>query len=63
MNLLGTKLVCETCGAQAVVIKGGDGTVTCHGKPMIVIAGQMDEASRELRQRDTSAESDPAADL
>jgi hypothetical protein len=61
MNVLGTKLMCETCGAQAVVIKAGDGQVSCHGKPMKVVAGAMDEASRERRQR--GGEADPDSKL
>jgi desulfoferrodoxin len=61
MNLLGTKLACETCGAQVVVIKGGEGEVTCHGKPMKVVAGSMDEASRERREK--GAEADPNLEL
>lgn len=39
MNETGTKLACEVCGAQAVVTKGGDGELQCHGRPMRVVAG------------------------
>ena len=34
MNQMGAKLTCATCGAQAIVVKGGSGQVTCHGAPM-----------------------------
>lgn len=49
MNLLGTKLSCEECGAQVVVIKGGEGQLACHGRPMRVIAGAMDSESQQRR--------------
>ncbi len=50
MNLLGTRLTCETCGAQAVVIHDGDGTLECHGVAMVVVAGSGDVASQEARR-------------
>lgn len=34
MNKVGAKLSCATCAAQLIVVKGGTGTVSCHGKPM-----------------------------
>jgi hypothetical protein len=34
MNRTGTRLVCDQCGAQVMVTKGGDGEVTCDGVPM-----------------------------
>jgi hypothetical protein len=39
VNVLGTKLFCEICGAQVVVIHEGEGTVECHGAEMRTIAG------------------------
>ncbi|MDP1818300.1 MAG: desulfoferrodoxin [Acidimicrobiales bacterium] len=33
-NEAGKRLKCESCGAEIVVTKAGDGTVTCCGKPM-----------------------------
>ncbi len=61
MNLLATKLMCETCGAQVVVIKGGEGGVACHGVPMKVIAGAIDAASQERRQ--TGPKGEPTSDF
>jgi hypothetical protein len=34
MNQTGTRLVCDQCGAQVMVTKGGDGEVWCDGVPM-----------------------------
>jgi hypothetical protein len=34
MNQTGTRLVCDRCGAQVMVTKGGDGEVWCDGVPM-----------------------------
>jgi hypothetical protein len=34
MNKTGNRLSCETCGAEIIVIRSGDGAVTCHGTPM-----------------------------
>ena len=60
MNDLGTKLRCTTCGAQAVVIKAGDGTLRCHGGPMEVVAGAADAATQALRDKArASAPDDP----
>lgn len=59
MNLLGTKLECETCGGQVVVTTGGDGEIHCHGAPMRVIAGAGDASSQAARaQRSTAEEPD-----
>lgn len=58
MNLLGTKLACETCGGQVVVITGGDGDVHCHGAPMQVIAGAGDQASQTARRERPQGQSD-----
>ena len=30
----GQKYVCEQCGATVIVVKAGDGDLTCCGKPM-----------------------------
>lgn len=42
MNLIGSKLACQTCNAQAVVTRGGAGELHCHGQPMTVQAGAGD---------------------
>jgi len=39
MNLTGTKLACDVCGSQAVVVAAGKGEVRCHDQPMKVVAG------------------------
>jgi hypothetical protein len=39
LNVLGTKCQCDVCRLQVVVIKGGAGSLMCHGVPMSVIAG------------------------
>lgn len=33
-NEAGKRVRCEECGAEVVVTKGGEGTVSCHGQPM-----------------------------
>jgi transcription elongation factor Elf1 len=33
-NQLGKRFVCETCGAEALVTKAGEGTVHCCDKEM-----------------------------
>jgi desulfoferrodoxin-like iron-binding protein len=35
-NLLGKRYTCETCEAQVLVTKPGDGELVCHGQPMVV---------------------------
>lgn len=32
---IGKRYTCEECGAQYLVVKGGDGTPECHGKPVV----------------------------
>jgi desulfoferrodoxin-like iron-binding protein len=34
-NKPGTRMKCETCGAEIVITKGGDGTVICCSQPMV----------------------------
>lgn len=34
-NDAGKRLKCGSCGAEIVVTKGGEGTVTCCGEPMV----------------------------
>jgi hypothetical protein len=34
--LLGKRYVCQSCGAEVLVTKGGDGEATCHGGAMPV---------------------------
>ena len=33
-NQLGKMYICNTCGAQVIVTKGGDGTLKCCGTEM-----------------------------
>ena len=33
-NQLGKIYICAGCGAQVIVTKGGNGTLSCCGKPM-----------------------------
>jgi hypothetical protein len=35
-NVIGKRYVCTVCGAEFLVTKGGNGTMSCHGKPMEV---------------------------
>jgi len=35
-NQIGKKYVCSKCGSEFIVTKGGNGQVTCCGKPMDV---------------------------
>jgi hypothetical protein len=37
-NQLGKRYVCQTCEAQLLVTKQGDGELECHDKPMIIEA-------------------------
>ena len=39
-NLLGKRMTCPDCGAQALVTKGGEGQVECCGKPMELVAAK-----------------------
>ena len=34
-NQAGKRLKCESCGAEVVVTKGGEGSVQCCDKPMM----------------------------
>jgi hypothetical protein len=36
-NALGKRYVCETCEAQVLITKGGDGTLSCHDQPMALM--------------------------
>jgi len=47
MNVLGTKVACTTCQAQAVVTRGGSGELKCHGQPMAVLAGAEQRVTPE----------------
>jgi hypothetical protein len=40
-NLLGKRYACDACDAQLMVVKTGDGTLTCHGKPMSEVAAKQ----------------------
>jgi desulfoferrodoxin-like iron-binding protein len=33
-NEVGKRYKCSKCGAEVIVTRGGDGTVTCCGQPM-----------------------------
>ena len=39
MAKVGQKYICDICGNEVVVTKGGTGTLFCCGKPMIEIGG------------------------
>ncbi len=34
-NKPGSRMKCETCGAEIVITKGGNGSVTCCSNPMV----------------------------
>ena len=34
-NETGKRYYCGTCGSEFIVTKGGDGTVSCHGEPLV----------------------------
>jgi hypothetical protein len=34
--VLGKRYTCETCGAEVLITKGGDGQLSCHGAAMVV---------------------------
>jgi hypothetical protein len=48
-NSVGTKVVCESCGSQLVVTRGGEGKLHCHEAPMVVVSG----ATRDMSQRES----------
>jgi len=33
-NQVGKRYRCTKCGAEMIITKGGDGTITCCGQPM-----------------------------
>ncbi len=35
-NEMGKRYVCQKCGAEFVVTKGGAGTLKCHGAPLVL---------------------------
>lgn len=39
-NKLGKRHKCESCGAQVLVTKAGEGEVCCCGKPMQVVGAK-----------------------
>jgi hypothetical protein len=49
MNQTGTRLVCDQCGAQVMVTKGGDGEVMCDGVPMRNLAGERPAAGTDAK--------------
>jgi len=44
-NQLGKRYVCQVCGTTVLCIKGGSGTVECHGQPMKEVKPKPLEAS------------------
>jgi len=34
--VLGKRYTCETCGAEVLITKGGDGELQCHGTTMVI---------------------------
>jgi hypothetical protein len=40
-NQLGKRYACEDCDTQLMVVKAGDGALTCHGKPMSEVAAKQ----------------------
>jgi hypothetical protein len=34
--VLGKRYTCETCGAEVLITKGGDGQLSCHGAAMVI---------------------------
>lgn len=45
MNLVGKRFRCETCDAEVLCSKAGDGTLECCGRPMVVAAAKALPAS------------------
>jgi len=35
-NQLGKRYVCEKCGSEMIITKGGEGTIKCCGQPMVL---------------------------
>jgi desulfoferrodoxin-like iron-binding protein len=33
-NAVGKKFICDRCGSEFIVTRGGEGTITCCGQPM-----------------------------
>ncbi|HVN95147.1 MAG TPA: hypothetical protein VMT62_01845 [Syntrophorhabdaceae bacterium] len=33
-NQVGKRYICGKCGAEVIITRGGNGTITCHGEPM-----------------------------
>jgi hypothetical protein len=34
--VLGKRYTCETCAAEVLITKGGDGALSCHGAAMVI---------------------------
>jgi hypothetical protein len=32
---IGKRYECEECGGTYLIVKGGDGTIECHGAPVV----------------------------
>ncbi|MDO8635706.1 MAG: desulfoferrodoxin [Dehalococcoidia bacterium] len=39
-NQVGKRYVCTKCGAEFIVTRGGDGTISCCNQPMILKEAQ-----------------------
>ncbi|MPZ24924.1 MAG: hypothetical protein GEV12_00345 [Micromonosporaceae bacterium] len=39
MSVMGVKLQCPACGAEAVVTRRGTGTARCHGEDLVPVSG------------------------
>ena len=45
-NQLGKRYACEECGGVFLVVKQGEGTIECHGQPV------MQQEAKELPSSD-----------
>lgn len=36
MNVVGKRYMCQVCGSEFIVTKGGDGQLQCHGQPLVL---------------------------
>lgn len=45
-NIVGKRYFCAVCGSEFIVTKGGEGTLTCHGQPMVIKDAQPEAERR-----------------
>jgi hypothetical protein len=58
--LLGKRYVCAHCEAQLLVVKGGEGSLECHGEPMTIEAPKaLPSSDRVGPSRQPIPEEDP----